>query len=476
MQMVLTRNGLQDVLADSRQGLEEGAPLERARQRRKILIDHYGEPSNEAVRAEGVPPAFPAGMEASSRSSGHVRGRIRERNASKAVRVRGHAGTGNGSSDEIGIIATQIKNLTVSTAAGDIAASALEKGSSDAAEEELAPGILISEEMGMTASKSLALTALGRISQAWHAKGSSDSVETGLTAGSHSGTLERTKVVRRKAGYFKWFEWVSLVLIIVFSLLLLVAVFHARILGKALAVGIETYDRDILGVDVEITSLKATACTGQILVEGVRILNPPGYKSPYLMQARSIIIDLSMRQLALSLGKLVVVDRLQINHVDVTIEKSWTSSNVQDVESFLMTPLPVADPPPAQQSADAGACPGTDVASPTARSWWRRCAPCSRRAETAVTPPTSTDSASSVAPSSDEFPTVVLHKVLIHDIRVQLLAKMVCGASVKMNLADISYEDFDADVGAYIVDDIVRILLKTLLKNVSPKVTGRRSN
>jgi len=234
--------------------------------------------------------------------------------------------------------------------------------------------------------------------------------------------------------------WTTLATVLCILVFFALIWYHSRIWGKAFEVGIETYDRNLIGVDVEIESMTVLPFTGRIEVKNLAVKNPKNYKTPYLLTSQSCMIDLNMGSLACSWGRNVTVDKLHFTGADVTIEKSWTSTNVQDVIKFVKN--------------------GEEEAKKEAE----------KEKNVVVDREVDADADSAKGDSDNDKKTVVtLKEVFIRDLGVRFAASMLRGASVRIECSDIEYNNFTEEVGPSMVDDVARFLLATVLKIVAAK-------
>jgi len=57
---------------------------------------------------------------------------------------------------------------------------------------------------------------------------------------------------------------------------------------------------------------------------------------------------------------------------------------------------------------------------------------------------------------------------------VQLVSKELGGMGLHLFVGAINYSDFEREVGRHALDDILRILLKSVLKTVVSNIAGKR--
>lgn len=217
-----------------------------------------------------------------------------------------------------------------------------------------------------------------------------------------------------------------------------------RVLGETVEAGIETFDKSLLGVDVEIDTITPDVVKGKLEVAGLIVKNPEEgkYASPYLLKAERVVVDVDMQKLFLSSFKHVDIERLEFKNVDIiweTVIPKQNKSNIQDVLDFL-----------SQHEKK-------DTSNPLETKPVMK-------APKAVEKP---------AQSATQ---VSLHQVLIQGVGARAQSKTLGGRGMRIALADLSYRDFEEDVGlgAGAMDDVIVILLKSVLKTVLTNVVGKR--
>lgn len=232
--------------------------------------------------------------------------------------------------------------------------------------------------------------------------------------------------------------WVLLIVCIGFVLLIcmMLTSFGAAMLGRSIKSAIETFDQKFLGVDIEIGDLSVAICSGRVDMQGFQVKNPEGYKSPYLLNASTVVIDLNVVALVTSLGKRIEVDVLQLDDIDCIVEYDKAfggTSNVDRVMEHLNH-----DAKPSEKKAK-------QVESVVN--------------ETGKAPPKK-------APSKE----IVMHNVLFSDIGARVATKL---GGVRVAIGDIKFDDFSKENGPGLLEDIVFIIMKSFTKTLLVNITGK---
>lgn len=105
----------------------------------------------------------------------------------------------------------------------------------------------------------------------------------------------------------------------------------ARAICKRIERGFAASDKASLGVDVDIGKLSVNLCEGYIVIHGLTVFNPPGYSAEYLLKAETVNVDIRMAKLVCSCFQTVQVEKIVFSGVDMLYDKSWSSSNINDV-------------------------------------------------------------------------------------------------------------------------------------------------
>lgn len=232
--------------------------------------------------------------------------------------------------------------------------------------------------------------------------------------------------------------WVLMCVCIGFVLLVLMLMFYfgAMLLGRSIKSAIETFDRRFLGVDIEIGDLSVAVCSGRIDMHGLQVKNPEGYKSPYLLNASSVAIDLNVTALMFSFGKKIEVDVLELQDIDCIVEYDKAlggTSNVDRVMEHLNH-----DNKPSEKKAQQV----QDMVNETGKA----------------------------PPQKAAGNEILLHKVLFSKIGARVATKL---GGVRVSLGDISFDDFSKENGAHLLEDLVFIIFKSFSKTLMVNITGK---
>lgn len=222
----------------------------------------------------------------------------------------------------------------------------------------------------------------------------------------------------------------SFVCSFILVLMICMALSSAKVIGLAVKLAIESADRMLLGVDVNIGAARLSICRGFVNLADIVVQNPKGYKTPYLLSVGKIVVKLNVMKLVSSLGKLVEIEALILSDVDIIFEKSISSSNVQDVLKHLE-----GDTTETQETEKKVEEPGPEpVPQPE--------------------------------PDTNQL-QVVLHRVDILEVGAKVAATFFGGSGVRVALGNIEYEDFQGQCDGQVqVSEVMKIILETLMKTV----------
>ncbi|CAK0892152.1 unnamed protein product [Prorocentrum cordatum] len=104
-----------------------------------------------------------------------------------------------------------------------------------------------------------------------------------------------------------------------------------RVLRVAIIEAIEVLDDLVLGVDVQLEDLQINLFSGRVQITQLVIDNPEGYSTEYLLDAHTIMIDVSMSAFLCTFGRHLVVEEIVLRDVDIIYDKGLFTSNVSDV-------------------------------------------------------------------------------------------------------------------------------------------------
>lgn len=140
-----------------------------------------------------------------------------------------------------------------------------------------------------------------------------------------------------------------------------------------------------------------------------------------------MLLDIDMVKLIQSSSQKISVEKLVFQDITAVLEMGWGTSNIQEVLKHIE----------AKQAAQT---------------------------EDPEEPETSTA-------------TYEVHQVEVKNVGVNVRAKGAVGEHLNLDMVagDVSYKDFNAEVGHSYLNDIVKELLKSLLKTVISNVAGKRA-
>jgi len=203
-----------------------------------------------------------------------------------------------------------------------------------------------------------------------------------------------------------------------------------NLLGTLVKRVLENFDSSMLGVEVQVGDLVLDPSTGRVEVQGLTVANPEGYYSEHLLHADRVVLDIDMQKLLYSFGKEIDVQEMVFDGVDVIYEKGLVSSNLNDLLKKLSETA--SDNEELEQEKKK------------------------KKAENDI--------------------KLVLHTVLAQNIGAKLATKLTRGHGLRLEVGDLSYQDFDTEMGAGRgMMDIIRVLIMTLIKSVLATVLGKEN-
>ncbi|CAE8606694.1 unnamed protein product [Polarella glacialis] len=231
---------------------------------------------------------------------------------------------------------------------------------------------------------------------------------------------------------------------------------HGNWLGSLVSKAVQSYDtKKALGVDVTFGSISVHVSTGEVEITDLVVGSPDGYYSP-LLQISKVLVDLDMSKLMYSLGSEVEVEKTAIENFTLTIEKTFTTSNLNDFLKFLSssnenlkqgTSAPQEPEAPHQEEQSGGFF-----------SRW-------------FSPKKGKQSKSNR--------TMTLREVSLRHIGVKMGFYCLAGQGISLRAGDLAYSDFDTQMCKSMGNttaplDIIPFLVMTLLRTILDNVLGDR--
>lgn len=181
------------------------------------------------------------------------------------------------------------------------------------------------------------------------------------------------------------------------------------------------YDKDVLGVEVTMTSMEMHATTGKFHATGLKMSNPEGFNTKHLLlDSEECFVDIDMVPYIKNRGKVLEVEHISLKNTTIYFEKHSAKSKLSNVEQVL------ANMKQAREKFDP------------------------RDPNRKKTPP-----------------KLILHKVDLVGVKLKLRTDLAGHgiAPPLVHLKDIHYEDFEKNRGDSLADDIGMFLLGTILKS-----------
>jgi hypothetical protein len=92
---------------------------------------------------------------------------------------------------------------------------------------------------------------------------------------------------------------------------------------------IETYGSEITGVSVKVGSVKLSPTSGQGTIKGLRLGNPPGFKTSHALMLSEISVTLDPASLT---GNLILIREILVSGADVSYEKVGNTTNLDAIQ------------------------------------------------------------------------------------------------------------------------------------------------
>jgi len=246
-------------------------------------------------------------------------------------------------------------------------------------------------------------------------------------------------------------EIVAIVLVVLVLLFYVIQPCCSRVVGKAMKTLLQTIDKKVLGVNVSFGHLNVNLCRLQVIIDGLTVENPEGYSTPFLLKMEDVHLHFSLMELLCSFGKRIKVQQLELDGVEVNVEKTMSSSNLQDVLAFLAskaTPAPQERERMRRPSESEEVERGDAKASPCGLCSCCGCCSCW---------------ASEPVEAKSAKRKIDIHSVVVHRASVNLQAWMF---KMKLRAADMDFQDLTAETRGQEAQVIAQLLLESLLMSV----------
>ena len=190
------------------------------------------------------------------------------------------------------------------------------------------------------------------------------------------------------------------------------------IMSSRVANGLQALSDFVLKMELKVASAYVDLSEGLICIDGLELKNPPEreWRSPYLLTAKRIRCHILLRDFVMSRCRQLTVQELHVVGMELMYEKTFNSSNVNDVLTKI------------------------------------------------------SEIKESLRPPENKPPELKLRQVRIQDIAVRVQGFV--GARANIAAADLTYEDFSSEVGPVKAEFLLVLLLKTVLKSAVSNVLG----
>jgi len=227
----------------------------------------------------------------------------------------------------------------------------------------------------------------------------------------------------------------------------------SRVVGKALKTLLQSIDKRVLGVNLTFGHLRVNLCCLKATIEGLTVENPEGYSSPFLLRLDEVHLNFGLRRLLCSLGRRLAVQQLELDGVEVNVERKLTSSNVAEVLANLARRQAATSGQLGPQDREQGMARGDDVEAGGASPCCSCCGGCC---------------CGWCAGSAEESKGATKRKVEVHTVVVRGVAVNLQAWMFKMKLraADMDFQDLTEEVKGHEIQVLAQLLLESLLASV----------
>jgi len=227
-------------------------------------------------------------------------------------------------------------------------------------------------------------------------------------------------------------------------------------------------DRSPLGIEFELGAVSINPMVGRIEVDGIKVFNPKGWSSPYLLHSDKIVAEVNMEKLLTSFGKELHLDEVVLDGVLVIYEKGLTSSNLND----LLDMLQMKQDQPMRKEVENELEKMEKEAKVESKEVVKEAKVESKEVEKeAEAGKFEVDKAKGQASEPDV--QLVLRKFLARNVGAKFSTELTDGEGLRVEIDDFQYNDFQTEMGSGLsIHDHVRHLLMAFIKKVLATLLG----
>ncbi|HLO93743.1 MAG TPA: hypothetical protein VK195_05450 [Burkholderiaceae bacterium] len=104
----------------------------------------------------------------------------------------------------------------------------------------------------------------------------------------------------------------------------------------------------LIGAPIQLRGVHIDPRTGAGELQGLVIGNPPGFRTPHLLQVQRVRVQVDVSTLTQSV---VLINAIEIEAPDVIYEKGATQTNIEALQAHLARQLQSGEPPPPASGA-----------------------------------------------------------------------------------------------------------------------------
>lgn len=215
---------------------------------------------------------------------------------------------------------------------------------------------------------------------------------------------------------------------LIFFLLVLVAIslIANRFGGKVVEKMVNTVGPKALGVPVTLQKAEFSLLRGYVLLRGLKIGNPAGYKTDSLFELDALEVDLDKRSI---LKGIIHIRKILINEPKITYERGLTASNLSDFLAGLES-----KDAPAEKPVEKTEAPKND--------------------------------------NANEKSTVVIDELAITGARLKVSLTVAQGFSAPVPLPPIILKDIGKESGGVTFMEVIRMVFRAILGSVTGVIKG----
>lgn len=147
-------------------------------------------------------------------------------------------------------------------------------------------------------------------------------------------------------------KWILIAGGIVVAVIVVAVVMIATNLGPMIKKAVNEYGPGVTKTKVSLGNVDVSLFSGKAKLKELFLGNPEGFKSPYAMKVRSILVDIDEKSIT---GDTIIIERIEILSPDISYEKIKGGDNFQAIMKNVQSSVGSEKQAPTNQEGKKGA-------------------------------------------------------------------------------------------------------------------------